>query len=121
MDETNFTYHLIVFRKAIMLSRIKLSPSQIKVAILSADDNALTVDDLKAIERYVPTDEEVRHMLHARIRLQSNTSTLILPGEETPGLRSGRTAGKSRPVLCRGTFSFAETSGALLTQYLSSL
>ncbi len=44
---------------AIMLSRIRTPPSEIKKAILLMDDRVLSVDDLKAIERYTPTDDEV--------------------------------------------------------------
>jgi hypothetical protein len=44
---------------AIMLSRIKLSPSEIRRAILTVDDRALSLDDLKAIFRHLPTPEEV--------------------------------------------------------------
>jgi diaphanous 1 len=42
-----------------MLSRIKLTPADIRKALLELDDNALSVDDLKAMERQTPTVEEV--------------------------------------------------------------
>jgi hypothetical protein len=42
-----------------MLSRIKLTPADIRKALLELDDNALSVDDLKAMERQTPTAEEV--------------------------------------------------------------
>ena len=42
-----------------MLSRIKLTPTDIRKALLEVDDEALSVDDLKAMERQTPTAEEV--------------------------------------------------------------
>lgn len=48
------------FFTAIMLSRIKLSLPDIRRAILELDDNLLSVDDLKAIGKQLPTSEEVR-------------------------------------------------------------
>jgi len=42
-----------------MLSRIKLDFAGIKRAILDLDDTKLSVDDLRAISRQLPTDEEV--------------------------------------------------------------
>jgi diaphanous 1 len=42
-----------------MLSRIKLTPADIRKALLELDDNALSIDDLKAMERQTPTAEEV--------------------------------------------------------------
>ena len=44
---------------AIMLSRIKLDNASINRANLHVDDTKLTVDDLKAITKYLPTTEEV--------------------------------------------------------------
>jgi len=48
---------------AIMLSRIKLSFPAICQAILELDDEALSIDDLKAIGKQLPTKEEVRPIL----------------------------------------------------------
>lgn len=42
-----------------MLSRIKLSPVDIRKALLEVDDKTLSVDDLKAMERQLPTTEEI--------------------------------------------------------------
>ncbi|KZV64586.1 actin-binding FH2, partial [Peniophora sp. CONT] len=47
---------------AIMLSRIKLPPAEIKRALLSLDDTLLTVDDLKALSRQIPTPEEISRL-----------------------------------------------------------
>ncbi len=44
---------------AIMLSRIKLGFPEIRKALLDIDDSRLSVDDLKAISRQLPTSEEV--------------------------------------------------------------
>lgn len=43
-----------------MLSMIKMNSSQIRTALLSVDDSMLSVDDLKAISKQLPTLEEVR-------------------------------------------------------------
>jgi hypothetical protein len=43
-----------------MLSRIKLGLPEIRKALLDIDDEKLSVDDLKAIGRQLPTSEEVR-------------------------------------------------------------
>ncbi len=45
-----------------MLSRIKLTPVDIRIAVLKVDDEALSVDDLKAMERQMPTVEEVTRL-----------------------------------------------------------
>jgi hypothetical protein len=45
-----------------MLSRIKLGLPDIRKALLDIDDVKLTVDDLKAIGRQLPTSEEVAHI-----------------------------------------------------------
>ncbi len=42
-----------------MLSRIKLAPLEIRKALLDVDDRTLSVDDLKAMERQLPTTEEM--------------------------------------------------------------
>jgi hypothetical protein len=57
--------------EAIMLSRIKLTPADIRKALLEVDDKALSVDDLKAMERQTPTAEEV-----ARLKDFGDVSTL---------------------------------------------
>ncbi|GLB34079.1 putative diaphanous FH3 domain contatinign protein [Lyophyllum shimeji] len=44
---------------AIMLSRIKMGFPDIRQALLNLDDEKLTVDDLRAISRQLPTSEEV--------------------------------------------------------------
>lgn len=43
----------------IMLARIKLSYKEIKTAILSLDDRALSLDQVKALKQFVPTDEDI--------------------------------------------------------------
>jgi hypothetical protein len=45
-----------------MLSRIKLTPVDIRKALLEIDDEALSVDDLKAMGRQMPTAEEVARL-----------------------------------------------------------
>jgi hypothetical protein len=47
------------YASAIMLSRIKLGYPQIRKALLNIDDSKLSVDDLKAISKQLPTLEEV--------------------------------------------------------------
>lgn len=42
-----------------MLSRIKLNLEEIRRALLFVDDNKLTLDELRAISRQLPTPEEV--------------------------------------------------------------
>lgn len=42
-----------------MLARIKLPFAAIRVAILRVDDQQLSLDELKAISKHVPTVEEV--------------------------------------------------------------
>jgi hypothetical protein len=42
-----------------MLSRIKLDLEEIRRALLVMDDNKLTLDELRAISRQLPTPEEV--------------------------------------------------------------
>lgn len=55
-------YFVTHVSKAIMLSRIKLTPVDIRKALLKIDDEALSVDDLKAMERQMPTMEEVTRL-----------------------------------------------------------
>ncbi|KAI9467190.1 hypothetical protein BJY52DRAFT_1236932 [Lactarius psammicola] len=45
-----------------MLSRIKLAPVDIRKALLEVDDKTLSVDDLKAMERQLPTTEEITRL-----------------------------------------------------------
>lgn len=45
-----------------MLSRIKLSPADIRNALLEVEDKMLSVDDLKAMERQLPTTEEITRL-----------------------------------------------------------
>jgi len=45
-----------------MLSRIKLTPVDIRMALLKVDDEALSVDDLKAMGRQMPTAEEATRL-----------------------------------------------------------
>jgi hypothetical protein len=45
-----------------MLSRIKLTPVDIRKALLKVDDEVLSVDDLKAMERQMPTVEEITRL-----------------------------------------------------------
>jgi diaphanous 1 len=52
----------IHFFVAIMLSRIKLAPVDIRNALLEVDDKTLSVDDLKAMERQLPTTEEITRL-----------------------------------------------------------
>ncbi|TFK28908.1 FH2-domain-containing protein [Coprinopsis marcescibilis] len=47
---------------AIMLSRIKMGLAAICNAILEMDDSALSVDDLKAIGKQLPTNEEIERI-----------------------------------------------------------
>ena len=42
-----------------MLSRIKLDLADIRLALLEVRDNQLTVDDLRAISKQLPTTEEI--------------------------------------------------------------
>jgi diaphanous 1 len=45
-----------------MLSRIKLTPVDIRKALLKVDDEALSVDVLKAMGRQLPTAEEAARL-----------------------------------------------------------
>lgn len=54
---------LICWVAAIMLSRFKIGYSAIRQALLDLDDSALSIDDLKAISKQLPTTEEVRKSL----------------------------------------------------------
>lgn len=43
-----------------MLSRIKLGFPEIRRALLDIDDHKLSIDDLRAISKQLPTADEVR-------------------------------------------------------------
>lgn len=45
--------------KAIMLARIKLSYQEIKKAILEMNEEALTIDNLRSLKQFTPTEEEL--------------------------------------------------------------
>lgn len=51
---------LMILLLGIMLSRIKIGMSDIRRALLELDDQKLSIDDLRAIGRQLPTSEEVR-------------------------------------------------------------
>lgn len=51
---------LMILLLGIMLSRIKIGMSEIRRALLELDDQKLSIDDLRAIGRQLPTSEEVR-------------------------------------------------------------
>jgi diaphanous 1 len=42
-----------------MLSRIKMGYPEIRLALMEIDDEKLTIDELKAISKQLPTIEEV--------------------------------------------------------------
>jgi diaphanous 1 len=50
---------LMIKMLGIMLARIKLDPPVIRTAILELDDDNLSMDELKAIGKQLPTTEEV--------------------------------------------------------------
>lgn len=52
---------------AIMLSRFKIGYSAIRQALLDLDDSILSIDDLKAISKQLPTTDEVRTLLLTRL------------------------------------------------------
>jgi diaphanous 1 len=56
---------------AIMLSRIKKPNSQIRMSLLEINDEQLSIDDLKAIGKHLPTPEEVGHF-HSPYTLYNN-------------------------------------------------
>lgn len=47
---------------AIMLSRIKLELPHIRLAIMELDDDKLTLDNLKAISRQLPSNDEMERI-----------------------------------------------------------
>ena len=50
-----------------MLSHFKIGFSAIRQALLDLDDATLSIDDLKAISKQLPTTEEVRNSLLASL------------------------------------------------------
>jgi hypothetical protein len=48
---------------AIMLSRIKMGFPDIRKALLNLDDQALSIEDLKAISKQLPTPDEVSYLV----------------------------------------------------------
>jgi hypothetical protein len=52
---------------AIMLSRIKLSFSDIRKALLEMDDHLLNIDNLKAISKQLPTSDEVFFLTYCSV------------------------------------------------------
>lgn len=65
-SKSSSTVALLDSRRAmhvmIMLSRIKLPPTEIKRSLLSLDDSKLSVDELKVIARHLPTPDEVKRI-----------------------------------------------------------
>lgn len=53
---------------AIMLSRFKIGYSAIRQALLDLNDSILSIDELKAISKQLPTAEEVRESLLAFLK-----------------------------------------------------
>lgn len=49
---------------AIMLSRFRMSHSAIRAAVIAIDDSHLSVDNLKSLRQYTPTDDEVGRGAH---------------------------------------------------------
>jgi len=45
---------------AIMLKRVRLTNRSIWAAVVGVDDGALSIDNLKAVKHFVPTQDEVR-------------------------------------------------------------
>ena len=48
-----------------MLSRIKMDYPQIRKCIVEIDDERLSIDDLKALSKQLPTSEEVCREFHS--------------------------------------------------------
>lgn len=51
-----------------MLSRIKLGFPEIRRALLDIDDQKLSIDELRAISKQLPTADEVRLVLYVCLR-----------------------------------------------------
>lgn len=83
------------FSPAIMLSRIKMGLPDIRKALLTFDDQRLSVDDLKAISKQLPTSEEVV-VVTAVLEIQLITDT---PGVTHPRFRRRDEAGEGGSVL----------------------
>lgn len=70
--------------KAIMLSRIKMDNIEIRRCMFEVDDEKLSIDDLKAISKHLPTSEEVsffhslfRHPTYFRLSELSHLETSV--------------------------------------------
>jgi hypothetical protein len=59
---------------AIMLSRIKMDYPQIRKSIVEVDDERLSIDDLKALNKQLPTSEEVCHEF---LRIRTCLKTIL--------------------------------------------
>ena len=80
----------------IMLMRIKLGLPEIRKALLDLNDQSLSVDELRAISRQLPTPEEVCTVRITRIQLQQLVVLLDCPATR---LRRRHQASEGRPVL----------------------
>jgi diaphanous 1 len=54
-----FMLPLLTLCTAIMLARIKLSHQEIRKAVLEIDDGPLSTDDLRAMAKQLPSQEEI--------------------------------------------------------------
>ena len=52
-----------------MLARVKTPFAEIRRSLLEVDDRQLSVDELKAISKHVPTEEEVWHDVRSYVAL----------------------------------------------------
>jgi hypothetical protein len=74
--------HVLSAVSAIMLSRIKKDNSQIRMSLLEINDEQLSIDDLKAIGKHLPTPEEVGPFhLHSTIYNKSQVERIRLFGD----------------------------------------
>jgi diaphanous 1 len=55
----DFMFLSLTLRTAIMLARIKLGHQEIRKAVLAVDDGPLSTDDLRAMARQLPSQEEI--------------------------------------------------------------
>lgn len=78
-----------------MLSRVKIGLSDIRRALLELDDQKLSVDDLRAISRQLPTSEEVRTIEGSR----PNACLTVYSDHQTEGFWRPQQVGKGRSVL----------------------
>lgn len=56
-----------VSSSGIMLARLKLPIPKIQQAVLAFDDETLTLDDLKALSKLLPTSDEVSSGFPSRL------------------------------------------------------